>query len=181
MRHSFAVMFFWISTVLSMAQGNVPVNGRHISGEVVNYTLLVVEYEKMDSTSVAFSQRSISDDQVKEFVKEENKHIDGYNKKLYEYFKKYYKYNFQLVPEKKLDYVDKVKYPFVLMHTAIKIVPNGKSADKGIFSYSYYFYDRINDKRLADINIHHANRWHSLKVILQELTDYLETQAIEEK
>lgn len=180
MRKVFTVILFFGGALLSMAQGNVPVNGRHINSDVVNYTLLVVEYEKMDSTSVAFSQRSISDSQVKAFVEEENKHIEDYNKKLFEYFKKYYKYNFQLVPEKKLDYVDKVKYPYVLMHTAIKIVPNSKPADKGHFSYSYSFYDRINDKRLADINIHHANRWHSLKVILQELTDYLESQTIEE-
>lgn len=164
---------------ISYAQTTNPVGPRHIEDKVLKKVLLVLEYESLDSLDIDFSQRSITDKQVKDFIKDENKNLKENNKLLENTFKKYYLYKYKLVTSRELADLDKKEYPYVLKRTPIKVVKNGKSLDKGAFTYSYFFYNRIRDKKYADINIYSENRWSSLKILVQELGDYLQSREYE--
>lgn len=160
-------------TLQAVAQPDGAVGKKHIHKNVQYSKLLVLEYKELSDEDIAFNTKSISKDQIHAFVSHENKHLADHNKKLKETFQKAYKYQFELVSEEDISGYSVDEYPYILYRTVVKKVKNHDGADHGHFTYSYYFYNRKTGKKYNDINIHHTNRWHSLRIVLLELNDYL--------
>lgn len=120
-------------------------------------TILVEHFKYCDPNSTLYGVDEDYEDMRDEFLEKTNESLENYNQQLGELFKNY-KYSYELVMLGKVEemFPDKQKYRYMLRREPYfgkkKVVTNSSiqsKEDQSYCGYRYYFYDRLENKKLA--------------------------------
>ncbi len=139
------------------------------TSKIKQKTLLVLKYKKLNINDITLKNLSVDDRTLEKFVKLENKRRERYNKKLQDFFEKYYDFPYKIISEENLERYPPEVFPYIYKRNI--------DTKNGInLSYTRFFEDRKENISFQDIYLFsHSARERVLvdKDIIKELNYFL--------
>ena len=172
---TFIIFFTIIFANHLLAQSQVRMfTANQIPADLKHETLYIELFEKLNSDDVFFDEDDVNTEELSRFLKKHNRNITSSNRKIQQYFFKYYMFSSTALPPETINASDSNDYRYVLKTEVVKIETiKGTKIKQEYLSFNHYIYDREKAKRLGDMKVYSQSYWKELREIIDLMNDYL--------